>query len=181
MNFNQNRNNNQNKNEQNSQNKNQNNNQNKNQQNSQNKSQNNCRWLHSEVLPSRVFLMRLFSLWKLIAVFFADDNNLDSVNMSLLSRYHIVTADSCVTVTAVTELGIFFSQWNTFACFSAGGFNSKSDCILRSGNCFNSLDCLLWRPRLSYPEETLRRSHRTPPQKCPLCKMDNIVWDWWSA
>ena len=24
-------------------------------------------------------------------------------------------------------------------------------------------------------EETLRRAHRTPPQKCPLCKMDNIV------
>ena len=110
MNFNQNRNNNQNKNEQNSQNKNQNNNQNKNQQNSQNKSQNNCRRLHSEVLPSRVFLIRLFSLWELITVFFADDNNLDSVNMSLLSGYHIVTAYSCVTVTTVTELGIFFSQ-----------------------------------------------------------------------
>ena len=60
MNFNQNRNNNQNKNEQNSQNKNQNSNQNKNQQNSQNKSQNNCRWLHSVVLPSRVFWCGFF-------------------------------------------------------------------------------------------------------------------------
>ena len=40
---------------------------------------------------------------------------------------------------------------------------------------YTGTSCDLWRPRLSCPEETLRRSHRTPPQKCPLCKMDNIV------
>ena len=109
MNFNQNRNNNQNKNEQNSQNKNQNNNQNKNQQNSQNK----VRTIADDYIlkfSQAVSFDTAFSLWELIAIFFADDDNLDSVNMSLLSRYHIVTAYSCVTVTTVTELGIFFSQ-----------------------------------------------------------------------
>ena len=52
---------------------------------------------------------------------------------------------------------------------------SPEDILLEREEMTTRLYLIAALPRLSCPEETLRRSHRTPPQKCPLCKMDNIV------
>ena len=62
----------------------------------------------------------------LVAVFFADDDDLDAVDMALLGADDVVAADPAVAVTAGTHVGILLLERNAGACFGAGRFNAES-------------------------------------------------------
>ena len=83
------------------------------------------------------------SLFLLISQFFAYDDNLDSVDMTLLSGYYKVTADSVLGMTAVAILDSVYIHRYATALFGAICLAIKSDCIGRSGAGLDALDRLV--------------------------------------
>ena len=79
----------------------------------------------------------------LVSELFAYDDDLDTVNVALLSADYIITADSSRTVTAVADFGIFFIKRNALACLGTVGTAVEADRVGRSSDCLYTLDSLV--------------------------------------